>query len=117
MAEEADLNCRQTVGNDCELTCMRNRQCEPASEYLWEGDQTVPAENKFRCRSCQSDNQSAFNGEIALHFPGLDGLNKPIVWAFSEVAVCLDCGFSQFIVRDHELNVLRTGSSWEQLCE
>ena len=69
----------------------------------------MPAEDSFRCSSCQSENQSTFNGEIALHFPGLDGLHKPIVWAFPKVAVCLDCGFSQFIVRERELNVLRTG--------
>lgn len=69
----------------------------------------MPAESSFRCSSCQSDNLSTFDGEIALHFPGLDGLHKPIVWAFPRVAVCLDCGFSQFMVREQELNVLRTG--------
>jgi hypothetical protein len=31
------------------------------------------------CNSCQSDNQHKFNCEIALHFPGLKGLDKPIV--------------------------------------
>ena len=69
----------------------------------------MPAEDSIRCSSCQSDNQSTFNGEIALHFPGLDGLQKCIVWVFPKVSVCLDCGFSQFIVRERELNVLRTG--------
>lgn len=73
----------------------------------------MPPESSFRCSSCQSNNLSTFNGEIALHFPGLDGLHKPIVWAFSKVAVCLDCGFSQFRVRERELNVLRTGEPEE----
>jgi hypothetical protein len=31
------------------------------------------------CKRCDSDNQSTFNGEIAIHFPGLEGLEKPIV--------------------------------------
>jgi hypothetical protein len=47
------------------------------------------------------------NGEIALHFPGLDGLKKPIVWAFPKVAVCLECGFAEFVVPDDPLTILR----------
>jgi hypothetical protein len=34
------------------------------------------------CKRCASNHQSAFNGEIAIHFPGLKGLDKPIVWVF-----------------------------------
>ena len=41
----------------------------------------------------QSANQRTFNGEIAIHFPGLEGLGKPIVWVFPKVLVCLICGF------------------------
>ena len=39
------------------------------------------------CRSCQSANQSTFNGEIAIHYPGLEGLDKPIVWVFPVLRV------------------------------
>lgn len=70
----------------------------------------MAAENRLpRCTSCQSDNQKTFTSEIALHFAGIEGLNKPIVFIFPTVSVCLDCGKSQFIVSERELNVLRTG--------
>jgi hypothetical protein len=46
------------------------------------------------------------NGEIAIHFPGLNGLDKSIVWVFSKLAVCLRCGFTEFIVPETELRVL-----------
>ena len=32
---------------------------------------------------CGSDKQSKFTAEIAIHFPGLKGLEKPIVWVRS----------------------------------
>ena len=60
------------------------------------------------CRYCRSVNQNTFSGELALHFRGLDGLNKPIVWVFQDVSVCLDCGYAQFTVPERELEVLRT---------
>jgi hypothetical protein len=46
-----------------------------------------------------------------LHFRGLEGLNKPIVWVFEDVSVCLDCGFAQFVVAEGELEVLRNDSA------
>jgi hypothetical protein len=55
------------------------------------------------CKSCQSEHQSNLNGEIAIHFPGLSGLNKPIVWVFPKLLVCLDCGFTEFEVPKNEL--------------
>jgi hypothetical protein len=39
------------------------------------------------CNKCQSENLRAFDAEIAIHFPGLDGLSKPIVWVFPKVIV------------------------------
>lgn len=50
---------------------------------------------------------------MALHFPGLKGLHKPVVWVFPRVSVCLDCGFSEFVVRQQELKVLGTGEPVE----
>ena len=63
------------------------------------------------CQVCGSGQGRAFNGEIAIHFPGLDGLNKPIVWVFPKLLVCLDCGFTQFNVPERELAVLREEQS------
>jgi len=66
------------------------------------------AQHNFGCRHCQSENQETFSGEIALHFRGLERLDKPIVWVFEDVSVCLACGDSQFVVPKTELEVLRT---------
>ena len=60
------------------------------------------------CKQCTSQNQQSFNGELAIHFRGLDGLAKPIVWTFPELLVCMDCGFTDFTVPERELNVLST---------
>ena len=54
----------------------------------------------------QTENQRNFNGEIGTHFPGLKGLDKPIVWVFPKLLVCLDCGFAEFTVPEKELQVL-----------
>ena len=61
------------------------------------------------CKSCQSQNQRNLNGEIAIHFPGLEGLKKPIVWVFPKVAVCLSCGVAEFTIPERELTVLVEG--------
>ena len=58
------------------------------------------------CKGCHSDKQGVFNGEVAAHFPGLEGLNKSIAWVFPKLAVCLHCGLAEFIVPERELQVL-----------
>jgi hypothetical protein len=65
------------------------------------------------CKRCASENQNTLNGEVAIHFPGLKGLDKPIVWAFPKLAVCLECGFTEFIVPERELSVLVHGAPME----
>jgi hypothetical protein len=47
-----------------------------------------------------------FNGEIAIHFPGLEGLDKPIVWVFPKLLVCFNCGFTEFAIPEAELRRL-----------
>jgi hypothetical protein len=66
----------------------------------------MSAQSSSRCRSCQSANQTTFSGEIALHFPGLEGLDKPIVWVFPKLLVCLNCGFTEFAIPEAELRRL-----------
>ena len=58
------------------------------------------------CKSCQSDNVRDRNGEVAIHFPGLKGLNKPIVWVFPKLLVCLNCGVTEFAIPEAELRQL-----------
>jgi hypothetical protein len=47
-------------------------------------------------------NQSHFGGEIGIHFMGLRNLGKPTVWVFPRLLVCLDCGFTEFVVPQAE---------------
>lgn len=58
------------------------------------------------CKSCGSHQQSRFNAEVAFHFPGLEHLNKPVVFVFPELFVCLNCGKAEFVVPDNELRAL-----------
>jgi hypothetical protein len=63
------------------------------------------------CKSCGSVNQSKFTGEICIHFPGLKNIDKPVVWVFPELIVCLDCGTTEFVVPEAELRQLATGDA------
>ena len=63
------------------------------------------------CKCCQSKNHRNFNGEVAIHFPGLKGLNRPIVWVFPKLLACLDCGFTEFAIPDTELRQLQASAS------
>jgi hypothetical protein len=63
------------------------------------------------CKGCNSEKVSVFNGETAIHFPGLEGLRKTIVWVFPKLVVCLHCGFTEFTVPERELQVLQKGSN------
>jgi len=43
---------------------------------------------------------------MAIHYPGLKSIDKPVVWVFPELVVCLDCGTAEFAVPEAELRVL-----------
>jgi hypothetical protein len=58
------------------------------------------------CKSCRSVNQKKFTAEMAIHFPEPKDIDKPIVWVFPEVVVCLDCGTAEFAVLEAELRQL-----------
>jgi hypothetical protein len=60
----------------------------------------------MKCRLCESNHLRRFTGEIALHFPGLKNIDKPVVQVFPEVWVCLNCGCSEFSVPENQLLVL-----------
>lgn len=63
-----------------------------------------------KCERCSSQMQPHFSGELAIHFTGLKGLDKPIVWVFPKLLVCLSCGLTEFTVPERELRVLRDGT-------
>ena len=59
--------------------------------------------------ACVFENCQEFTGEVAIHFPGIKGLRRPIVYTFPKLRVCLECGYADFTVPERELNVLVTG--------
>jgi hypothetical protein len=63
------------------------------------------------CVACGSDQESKFTAEIAIHFPGLTGLNKPHVWVFPKLCVCLNCGKSEFAIPEDKLRLLGKGEA------
>ena len=73
----------------------------------------MPAKTELVCKSCYSSAKRSFDSEIAIHFPGINGLQKPIVWVFPKLLVCLDCGSTEFTIEETELQVLRHGSAVE----
>ena len=70
----------------------------------------MTSQQVYICRSCQSGNTRTFGSEIGLHFAGMSGLEKPIVFVFPEVAVCLSCGHAEFTVPETELGVLESNT-------
>jgi hypothetical protein len=59
------------------------------------------------CTSCGSEKQKKFGSEIIIHFPGLKGLDKPTFFVFPMLAVCLDCGLTNFVLKETDLSPLR----------
>lgn len=67
------------------------------------------------CKRCASYSvRKDFGGEVAVHFPGIEGLDKPIVWVFPKIAVCLDCGLAEFDVPEEQLEQLNECGSRAQ---
>lgn len=73
----------------------------------------MPTKTSHNCPSCQLKTTRAFTSEIAIHFGGLANTNKPIVFMFPIVAVCLNCGLAEFTVPERELRVLVTNAPVE----
>jgi hypothetical protein len=48
---------------------------------------------------------------MAIHSPGLKNIDKPIVWVFPEVVICLNCGSAEFVVPEAELRQLAEGDA------
>lgn len=61
------------------------------------------------CKSCGSKNLNRFTAEIAIHFPGPDNIDRPAIFVFPQLLVCMVCGVAQFIVPEDELHLLAKG--------
>ena len=60
----------------------------------------------MRCKSCGSENAGNFTAEVAIHFSGLKNIDRPHVFVFPALMVCLDCGIAEFAVSEIELRLL-----------
>ena len=58
------------------------------------------------CLVCKSVNQAEFPAELNIHSVGSENRNRPSVWLFPKILVCLDCGASLFPIPKAELSRL-----------
>jgi len=58
------------------------------------------------CKSCGGANRNTLNAEIAIHVPGIENLDRPMLWIFPRISVCMNCGFSEFFVPKEKLQFL-----------
>jgi predicted nucleic-acid-binding Zn-ribbon protein len=61
------------------------------------------------CNKCGSTRQQDFQGEPTLAFPRKERLNLSPVYVCQKTLVCLDCGYTEFVIPDTALEKLRTG--------
>jgi hypothetical protein len=59
------------------------------------------------CSKCWSTTVKKLTAEISLGFPGIKNLDKPTVFVFPIVTVCLNCGHAVFSVPERELTVIK----------
>lgn len=62
------------------------------------------------CIACTSERQAEFCAEMNIHFPGREGLDRPAVFVFPKLLVCLDCGSTEFAIPEAELALLLRGT-------
>jgi hypothetical protein len=55
------------------------------------------------CAACGSANETKVGAEVNLHFPGPMRLSEPGFFLSPKLALCLDCGFTEFTLPDPEL--------------
>ena len=63
------------------------------------------------CNSCASANLAEFDSEMNIHFPGLRSLDKPSIFVFPRIMVCLNCGSLRSTLSAEELRILRKSNA------
>ena len=59
------------------------------------------------CRSCGSGNRVC--GRVSVHVLGLENVDKPAVWIFPRLLVCMECGFTELTIEENHLRLLGKG--------
>src|SRR5271169_246750 len=105
--------CRAISSSDFFQTCMAQfvRQEGKLRQARISGstDHGLAWSEGVRCKSCASESRLEFGAEMIVHFPGLEGLDKPSAWVFPKLLVCMDCGFTEFAIPETELASLAIG--------
>ena len=60
------------------------------------------------CKACTSGKQTTFATEMNFHIPGKAGLERGPILASPKIRVCLDCGHTEFVLSEDELQLLKT---------
>ena len=58
------------------------------------------------CRRCNCDKRHTLSAEIAVHLPNL---GTPHVFLFPKLLVCVNCGFTEFVMSERELRSVIEG--------
>ena len=61
------------------------------------------------CKSCGSEKQQYFSGELSVAFLAIEKLKQSPVYVVQKILVCLDCGYTELIVPTPELDQIRKG--------
>ena len=62
------------------------------------------------CKSCGSEKQQHFSGELSVAFLAVEKLKQAPVYVVQKILVCLDCGYAEINVPTAQLEQLRKGS-------
>jgi len=62
------------------------------------------------CKSCGSEKQQYFSGELSVAFPAIEKLNQAPVYFVQRILVCLNCGYTELIIPMADLAQLRKGT-------
>jgi hypothetical protein len=60
----------------------------------------------MHCVQCSSSNLVECIAEIQVHSRGLRNIDRPGIWVFPALFVCLDCGSARFSIPQAELSQL-----------
>jgi hypothetical protein len=63
------------------------------------------------CNSCASDNLAEFDSEMNIHFSGVRSLDKPSIFAFPKIMICLNCGSLRSTLSAEELRILQKSAA------
>ena len=62
------------------------------------------------CKSCASEKQQYFSGELSVAFLAVEKLKQAPVYVVQKILVCLDCGYAEINLPTAQLEQLRKGS-------